>query len=57
MYARQTAGVPSGFRVRLLPPRSSKVYISFWTMSVYSPVPRLKSPVSSNVGVSIRSNP
>ena len=38
----------------LRPPLSSKVNISFWTMSVDSPTPRSKSSVSSKAGVSIR---
>ena len=33
-YARQTGAVPSGRSVSERPPASSKVYISFWTMSV-----------------------
>ena len=33
------------------PPASSKVNISFWTMSVASPTPRANSSVSSNAGV------
>ena len=44
----------SSFFRRERPPPSSKVYISFWTMSVASPTPRANSSVCSNVGVSIR---
>src|SRR5947199_4251645 len=56
-YARQTGAVPSGRNVSERPPLSSKVYISFWTMSVASPTPRANSSVASNVGVSIRRYP
>ena len=44
-------GVPSGRNVSESPPRSSKVYISFCTMSVLAPVPLSNSSVVSNVGV------
>jgi hypothetical protein len=53
-YARTTPAVPSGRSVRLRSPRSSKVYISFWTTSVDAPTPRAKSSVASKIGVSIR---
>ena len=53
-YARQIGAVPSGRSVTERPPPSSKVYISFWTMSVDSPTPRANSSVCSNVGVSMR---
>ena len=53
-YARTTGAVPSGRSVRLSPPLSWNVYISFWTTSVASPTVRLKRCVASNVGVSIR---
>ena len=49
-YARATGAVPSGRSVCDRPPASSKVYISFWTMSVDSPTPRANSSVASNVG-------
>ncbi len=45
--------VASGRSVRLSPPRSSKVYISFSTMSVPSPIPRTNSSVRSKSGVRI----
>ena len=44
--------VPSGRSVSERPPLSSKVNISFWTMSVDSPTPRANSSVSSKTGVS-----
>ena len=53
-YARTTGAVPSGRSVCDRPPASSKVYISFWTMSVDSPTPRANSSVASKVGVSMR---
>ena len=49
--------VPSGRRVRLLPPRSVKVYISFSTISVVSPTPRAKSSVCSKRGRCTSENP
>ena len=55
--ARTTGAVPSGRRVRLVPPSSSKVYISLRTMSVLVPTPRTKSAVSSKVGVTMRRYP
>ena len=51
---RTTGAVPSGFMVTEEVSRSSKVYISFWTMSVTSPTPRAKSEVGSRMGVLIR---
>ena len=42
--------VASGRSVRLSPPWSAKVYISFSTTSVYSPIARLKSAVCSTTG-------
>ena len=44
--------VPSGRSVSERPALSSKVNISFWTMSVDSPTPRANSSVSSKIGVS-----
>ncbi len=43
--------------VKLRPPRSSKVYICLWTISVPSPTPYVKSSVSSNRGVRISAVP
>ncbi len=51
-YARQIGAVPSGRSVNERPPMSSKLNISFWTMSVDSPTPRANSSVSSKTGVS-----
>ena len=48
--ARTTEGVYSGRRVIDRPPLSTKVYISFVTTSVVSPVPLLKSSVGSMTG-------
>ncbi len=45
--------VPSGRRVSERSPLSANVYISLRTMSVASPTPRSKSPVSSNSGVTM----
>jgi hypothetical protein len=53
-YARMIPAVPSGRSVSPRPPWSSKLNISFWTMSVDWPIPRANSSVSSNAGVSIR---
>jgi hypothetical protein len=50
-YARQIGAVPSGRSVSERPPRSSNVYISFWTMSLPAPAVRRKSSVSSKPGV------
>ena len=44
--------MPSGRSVSDRPPLSSKVNISFCTMSVDSPTPRANTSVSSNTGVS-----
>ena len=44
----------SGRKVTIEPLRSSKVYISFCTMSVVSPIERLKSSVRSIAGIRIR---
>src|SRR3954464_12982579 len=49
--------VNSGRRVRLSPPRSSKLYISLETMSVVSPIERAKTSVASNTGISTRPKP
>jgi len=54
MYARQIGAVPSGRSVSERPPRSSNVYISFWTMSEPAPDVRAKSSVSSKTGVWMR---
>ncbi len=48
--ARTTPAVASGRSVTLSPFRSSNVYISFSTMSVSSPIERLKSSVRSSTG-------
>ena len=48
--ARTMPAVASGRSVTELPSRSSKVYISFATMSVSAPMPRAKSCVSSITG-------
>ena len=53
MTARTMPAVASGRRVSDEPSRSSKVYISFETMSVSVPMPRAKRSVSSNTGVRI----
>ena len=53
MTARTMPAVASGRSVSDEPSRSSKVYISFVTMSVSSPMPRAKSSVSSKTGVRI----
>jgi hypothetical protein len=45
--------VPSGRIVRVCSPLSTKVYISFSTMSVASPIERTKSGVGSTIGVRI----
>jgi len=51
-HARTQEAVPSGRSVRLSPLRASvKVYISFSTMSVTSPMARLNSPVCSTMGM------
>ena len=50
MPALTQPAVPSGRRVRLSPLRSSKLYISFSTMSVTSPIDRLKNSVASSSG-------
>lgn len=50
--ARTTAAVFSGRIVRFSPFSASvKLYISFSTMSVTSPMPRVKSCVCSTIGV------
>ncbi len=50
--ARTTAAVFSGRSVRFSPfNASTKLYISFSTMSVTSPMPRVKSCVCSTIGV------
>ncbi len=50
MAARTQLAVASGRRLRLSPLRSVKVYISFSTMSVTSPMERLNSSVRSTMG-------
>ncbi len=55
--ARTMPAVASGRNVRLSPPWSVKVYISFSTTSVYSPMARLKSSVCSTIGTRISSYP
>ena len=50
---RATEAVPSGFNVIERPPLSSNVYISLFTTSVPSPMPRTNSSVCSNMGVRI----
>ena len=55
MPARTTLAVFSGRSDRLSPLRSAKVYISFSTMSVTSPIERLNSSVRSSSGVRISS--
>ena len=57
MNMRAAPAVPSGLRVMDLPPLSSKVYISFCTISVVSPTPRRNSSVCSMTGVRISLNP
>jgi len=52
-----TEAVASGRIVRDSSPRSTKVYISFSTMSVVSPMERLKSSVFSRMGRTISRNP
>jgi len=47
------SAVPSGRNVIDLPPLSSKVYISFVTISVDSPTPRTNNSVLSKIGVRI----
>ncbi|MDH6151054.1 hypothetical protein OKW46_004979 [Paraburkholderia sp. WSM4179] len=52
--ARTTAAVFSGRIVRFSPFNASvKLYISFSTMSVTSPIPRVNSCVCSTIGVRI----
>ena len=53
MTARTIPAVASGRRVSEPPSRSSKVYISFETMSVSCPMPRANSSVGSKIGVRI----
>ena len=57
MTALRIPAVASGRRVRSWPFLSSKVYISFSTMSVCSPIPRAKTSVLSSMGVLISSRP
>ena len=57
IYALTTPAVPSGLSVILLPPLSSKVYISFCTTSVVSPTPLWKSSVFSKTGTLISLKP
>ena len=58
-YARTADAVFSGRKVKLEPPSSPvvKVYISFCTTSVVSPIPRKNNLVSSKAGVRISLNP
>ena len=51
--ARTQEAVPSGRRVSESPLRSAKVYISFSTMSVTSPMERLNRSVNSTIGMRI----
>jgi hypothetical protein len=53
--ARTIPAVASGRKVRLSPPWSVKLYISFSTTSVNSPIARLKSSVCSTMGTRISS--
>ena len=46
--------VNSGRSVSESPPRSAKVYISFDTTSVVSPIERANTSVASNTGTSTR---
>ena len=57
MYERMIGAVPSGRSVSFSAPVVSNEYISFSTMSVWRPMPRTNSAVSSTAGVSMRSNP
>ncbi len=50
MQARTMPAVASGRSVSESSPRSRNVYISFSTMSVNSPIERLKSSVRSSSG-------
>jgi hypothetical protein len=49
--------VASGLNVSLSPLRSAKVYISFSTISVASPILRAKRAVFSRTGILISLNP
>src|SRR5438876_525867 len=51
MIARMRPAVYSGRSVICSSPRSLKVYISFETMSVVSPIGRAKTSVNSKIGV------
>ena len=53
MHARTIPAVASGRNVIDIPLRSSKVYISFSTMSVTSPIERLNNSVRSTTGTRI----
>ena len=55
--ARIIPAVPSGLSETLLPPLSSKVYISLLTTSEESPEDLLKSSVCSSAGVLANLNP
>src|SRR5512147_1723845 len=57
MKARTTPAVPSGRSVIFFPSRSSKVYISFSTMSVEAPMLLAKSSVYSKTGTRISEKP
>src|SRR5262245_64751299 len=57
MYARTIPAVASGRSVSERPPRSSNVYISFWTTSEPAPDVRANTSVSSKTGVSMRLYP
>ncbi len=57
MNERITGAVPSGRNVNELPLLSAKVYISFSTMSVVSPIERQNSSVFSITGTRISEKP
>jgi hypothetical protein len=57
MKARTTPAVPSGRSVIFFLSRSSKVYISFSTMSVEAPMLLAKSSVYSKTGTRISEKP
>src|SRR5215471_15467838 len=57
MYARQTLAVASGRKLVELSSRSSKLYISFETMSVSPPTARANNSVGSKMGGRISPKP
>src|SRR5262245_22339643 len=57
MYARTIPAVASGRSVSERPPRSSNVYISFWTTSEPAPDVRANTSLSSKTGGSMRLYP